>query len=235
MDKYYHFTSYNCFNSIMKNGLIPQTGFRCKSIGDDSYGVFLSKGIDRSILMYSLILSFYEKYTGYEGDRLITDNLMKIKRLIKYKNNKQIEEEIECYNSEIQKVNQIRSCGSFINYLGGLGCFLSTSGLKNVDESVLENCCYNGIIPPSNINVVNIRNKYTNEYINSLNAVLSYFMYLFPIEDILKITQDNNKNGIYKLYKYRNESDTICYNPNNYDLVEIPISYYDNQKIKTLS
>lgn len=40
MNKYYHFTSYNNLESIGINGLVPQNGIRCQSIGDKSVPYF---------------------------------------------------------------------------------------------------------------------------------------------------------------------------------------------------
>ena len=244
MGKYYHFTSYNCLYGIKTNGLVPQTGFRCQSIGDDGCGVFLSKGIENSIIMYSLMLSFYNKYTGYEGDKLISENNTRIQELMQRANlcgyNKGIYDKLNCCYSKIESVNLIRNCGSFVNYLGGYGCFLSVDDVDNVDDRSPENCYCPDVIPPCKINVVNLRNKYTGEYTNFLGNVLLHFMHLCPLEEIIKIIPDENKDGIYELYK---SIESINYNPNNFDLVEIPIDwyynnnyyYYDESKIKILT
>ena len=48
-------------------------------------------------------------------------------------------------------------------------------------------------------------------------------MNLFPIEEIIKLVPEENKNSIYRLYSYKN----IYYNQNYFDLVEIPITCYD--------
>ena len=151
----------------MKNGLIPQTGLRCNSIGDDSQGVFFSKGIDKSIVMYSLMLSFYEKYVGAEGDKIILENFNAINELKNSKDYIRFPEianiDIKYHLSLIERANLIKGCGNFINYLGGNGCFLSVNDLDGIDDNFPENCCYCHIVPPSKINVVNIRNKFTNE------------------------------------------------------------------------
>ena len=53
-------------------------------------------------------------------------------------------------------------------------------------------------------------------------------MCLFPLEEILKNVQEqDNKNSIRTLYKYRDDAKLSYYNPNNFELVEIPIMYYN--------
>lgn len=237
MGKYYHFTSYNNFYSIMEKGLIPNSGFRCKSIDDKSYGVFLSKGIDKSILMCALMLSYYEKYNIYEGQKTIDHCMNRIEYLKRRKEfectNKAIDYEIDDLFRIIDRVNMIRKCETFDSYLGGPCFFLSVNDLEGIDEEIPENCRYDKIIPPHNINVVNIINKCTGEHINSLHPVLSYFMCLYPVEEVFKITGDENRSGVLHLYQYISSLGYGYCNPYNYDLVEIPITNY-NQKIKTL-
>ena len=231
MDKYYHYTSDNCFNSIVQNGLTPQRGIRCQTINDTDYGVFMSKGIDESIKMYAFMYSFYNKFVGYEGDKLIEENKIKKQQISKNENHgldklhdiitvKQLE-------SEIKKVCQIRSYLNFFDYLGGTGRYLSINGLYGVDDSVPHNCCYNGVVPPYMINLITIRNKLTNVRISSREVILSYFMSMYPIEEVLKKTTDETKDQIYQLYDYVRHFHYDYYNPYYYDLEEIPISYYD--------
>ena len=236
MDKYYHFTSYDCIDSIKSNGLIPQNGFRCKSIGDSSCGVFFSKGMDQSIIMYALMLGFYEKYVGNEGDRIYQESLLEIQEL---ENNEKCNirknMEIKRLNSIIERVKLVKNCGSFTNYLSGDGCFLSVDNL-NVDCCMfLSNCCCGYTIPPEKINVVGVVNRFTNIYTDLREAVLSYFMYIFPIEDVLKLLPDENHSLIYRLYEYIFSLGCTC-NPYYYNLIETPISSYDcgYQNVKTL-
>ena len=81
MDKYYHFTSSNNLYSIREKGLMPHNGFRCQSILDESTGVFLSKGIDKSIIMYANMFSYYSKLIGPEGDKALSDCEIELKEL----------------------------------------------------------------------------------------------------------------------------------------------------------
>lgn len=223
MGKYYHYTSFKNLDNIIQNGLIPQTGFRCYSIKDNNCKVFLSKGIDRSIEMYSLMLSYYEKFIGYEGDKMIQDNIIEIQELNRKFPSYQIINKINECNSEIQRASMVRRCRNFDEYLGGNCCFLSVNGIEADGERSPDDCYYSEIISPRNINLVNIRDKNTNYYICDLKAVLSYFMYLFPKEYMLKIVSDESIDSIIKLYKCRDESCYAYFNPDNYELEEIPL------------
>ncbi len=234
MDKYYHFTSFNNFYNIMKKGLIPQKGFRCYSINDDNYGVFLSKGIDNSIRMYAYMLSYYEKVKGIEGDQTIQDCLNELHELYQkipsYRNKMKIDECI----STINRVNIIKRCRSFVEYLGGYGCLLSIEGIIPDNIRSLEDCRCDKVILPSNINLVSIRDKKTNYYIYNLDAVFSYLMYLYPLEKVIENVEEENCNSIKKLYKYRDESYYKNFDSSYFDLFEIPIVFYDYDYQKIL-
>ena len=273
MDKYYHFTSCNNFYSIVRLGLLPQTGFRCYSIRDNSHGVFLSKGIDKSIQMLALMLSYYEKLAGFEGNKMIFEcmsDIQILKQSIPYL--KIINDINECLSeiqtpkqgtsylkiindideciSEIQALQQgipdsknmndineclfdikraiqVKNCRNFDGYLGGCCCLLSIEGIKADDESVLNNCRYDGSISPFNISLVNIKKKDTDYYIYDFKAVLSYLMYLFPMEEVLKTVPYENHNDIKKLYYYRNTSGYLWFKPDDYELIEIPLMKYE--------
>ena len=241
MDKYYHFTTFNNLNNIITEGLIPQTGFRCKSIADDNCGVFLSKGIDKTIIMFALMFSYYNKYFGIEGDKVIAEEMNTISELEKYRNNaffnQSVEDNIKKCESVIQRVRQVQSCSDFISYLGGIGCLLSINGLSGISDTVPENCCYHGIIPPNNINIVYLGNKYRYEIVNVLYPVLSYCMYLYPIEEVIKNDKYDSKDSLYQLYKDRDSSCCTIYNLENYNMYEMPISYLNQniQRVKTLT
>ena len=241
MDKYYHFTSYNNFYKVINEGLVPQTGIRCQSIGDNRCGVFLSKGIDQSIVMFVYMYNFYKKYCGAEGDKILNEYPIEIQQLDKSANS--ISErlynkmKIEQLSREIDRVKLIRSYQDFKQYIGGDGCFLAIDGIKCVDESNPSDCLFEGIIPPSNISLVNIKNKYNNSLVSSTDFVLSYFMSLYPLETINNSVVDEVKNSLYELYRMRNTPYLSSFNSYNYELTEIPISYYNQEipKVKTLS
>lgn len=226
MNKYYHFTSLNNFNSIMQYGLKPQSGFRSYSIQDKDCGVFLSKGIKNSIQMFSHILNYYLKIVGIEGTEVIKDCKNDIQR---YNLGYTFMIDIDECNLTIKRIEDVRNCGSFQNYLGGAPCLLSIEGIKVEDESQPDNCCYKDIIPPSNIKIIALKNKYSNLYIYDLEAILSYYMNFFNINDY----SDDAKDDVEKLYSYRN------YSYNEYEIIEIPIIHfiqdYNNEKTLTLS
>ena len=230
MDKYYHFTSFNNLPSIMKCGLVPQTGFRCYSIQDNSYGVFLSKGIDKAIQMFAFMLSYYNKVTGIEGDKVIQECLKEIEE--ENKKNPYFQNILninEC-NYTINRINTIRACGSFDRYLGENMCYLSIEGITPNEESHPSNCRYDGRILPDKIKLVGLRNINTNECTYNLYSVLSYFMHIYPMNAVLKSVSENNHNDIKKLYEYKNNNFSL----NNYELIEVPlINSYNYQKIIT--
>ena len=239
MDKYYHFTNEKNFYSIMENGLIPQMGIRCQSIGDDRSGVFLSKGIIGTITMFASMLSFYEKYKGLAGDMLIEENSFEINKKLQqnfYGNDQMFDDKIIALNDEIQRVNLIRSYNTFHDYLGGAGCFLSINSLI-VDESYPENCCYKDAISTSEINVINIKKKNTEEYIYLREPVLAYFMYQYPFEMIINYVPTDYINSVRNLYMKRDIYAPLNYNPEEYELVEVPMDTYkkSNNEIKTLT
>lgn len=71
MKKYYHFTSYENLEGINEYGLLPQNGNRTRSIGDNRCAIFLSQGIQNTILMYCNILNHYIIYSGNSGTKAI--------------------------------------------------------------------------------------------------------------------------------------------------------------------
>ena len=230
MDKYYHITNYNCFNKIMMYGLIPQNGFRCQSVGDDKCGVFLSKGIYNSIIMFSSMLSYYNKYKSSEGIKEINELKKEIEGLKHAK--KHCWEEpiynkiIDDKNKAINRIIQIRNCNSFNDYLGGYGCLLSVSGIS-LDNSHPEDCCYKESISPENISLVYIKNMYTNQCIFMIEPILYYLINSIPFEEITKNATSEYKNFVHQLYSYLNNPYFFQIDPNYYSLEEIPISYYN--------
>lgn len=235
MDKYYHFTSYNCLNSISYNGLVPQTGFRCKSVNDGRFGIFLAKGMDQVINMYSLLLSLYLEQSGENGLRLIQEydnSINRIEKAINYGGSS--EQMINSLNELKEKkeiINQVYNCKSFIEYLGGEGCFLSIYGVDNIVIDNPQECFCDRIVPPSNISVVFLQNKITNEMTDSREAVLSYFMSYLSLNDFAKnpLNEDSIQSISY-LYKLREECNYLFFNKENFDLCEVPIGSYVYQK-----
>ena len=217
MEKYYHFTSFrNLYNNIITSGLIPQHGLRSYTIGDNRSGVFLSKGMDGAIVMMALIYGLYNKYNGYEGAKVIRDC------------EKGIIKDPVIY----ERACLARRIKTFDEYLGLPGCYLSINNVKRIDGDRIEDCVYKTKIYPQNISVVNLVNETTEEYINDVYSVLSYFMSKYSIDYILSLVPEENKKNIYDLYNYIRFLNIPDYS--SYKLEEVPLYPYNNQ-IKTLS
>ena len=232
-NKYYHFTSYNALNNIMIEGLKPQKGIRCQSIGDDDFeAVFFSKGMIGSIKMYAYMFRHYYKHIGFEGDNEINKSRKKIDEYEELSNKRRFYKEIyagdiEYHKSKIEKINLIRRFPTFNDYLGGYGCFLSIDKVDNISEEVPDNCCCVHTIPPTDINIIRIYNKLSSSYTNSREDVLAYFMNCVPYEVALNSVDEDNKINIENLY--RSFYNPYC-NPMWCDLIEIPLV----SKTKTL-
>ena len=106
MDKFYHFTSFNNFNSIMNYGLIPASGARSFSIGDDKNAVFLSKSIGYSIKMYAFMKGLFDKNFGENGLRDI-DSLNKEIEWLRKHNISNCEDRINEIQGIINRINFI--------------------------------------------------------------------------------------------------------------------------------
>lgn len=231
MDKYYHFTSFNNLDGIMNNGLIPQSGFRTYSIDDSNSGVFLSKGIDNSIKMYAFMFGYYNKVIGYKGTKEINDCMSEIDALSKSYKNGFTELRIKNLYSVIDRINSIRSCSNFLQYIGGYPCLLSICGIDVKDSVVLENCCYDDVISPSNISLVNLWDKYNNVYYTYFDAIVAYLKNKYPLNSF---SQDHRED-ISNLYNYINSFGFINFNPCYCDLIDVPILNYKNQKVRALN
>lgn len=227
MDTYYHFTSMNNLGNISMYGLIPKKGFRTISIQDDNAGVFLSKGINKSIQMYAFMLHYYEKYFEDETTEILKEYETKLEELKDKFQSPRIISKIEFYDYHIKRINSVRNCKSFIEYLEGPTCLLSITGIKPYDERELTNCRHNSAISPDNINLVNLRNKYTNYYIYDINIVLSYILKQIPINEIKKDIPLENHEDIDNLYNYINNTIDPNYDPNYFELVNVPLSCYN--------
>ena len=237
MDKFYHFTSSKNIGNIAKEGLVQNSGTRCQSIGDGSSGVFLSKGIDQSIVMYALMRSFYSKFYGSEGDKKLKECNDRIKKLeddIKRGGNI-VYDRLEIINQKsiIDSVKLIRSFKSFYEYMDGSCCLLRVDGITANDIEVPSNYCYHGEISPKNIELVYLINKYNGSFIYDLEPILAYLMnYYNPyaiagenVEDIISFYND--------MY-FANQP--YYYNPKVYQLSKMHISAPEqsNRNIKVL-
>ena len=236
-NKYFHFTCYNNMNNISQLGLIPQNGFRCNAINDDRVGVFLSKGIDRALVMYAAMYYQYKMICEYNVSEQI--NIIQ-KEINRWENRKNYVKDIEFINEriaklqlDIEKIKSIMQCKQFSDYLGGEGCLLSINKLNNYNSVNLEDCCYNNIIPSNNINMVFLYDKYINKYISSRELIMTYLMNYFSTSDLLRKLSNDYKDCIDILYKDKFE----YLNIDNYVLQDIPIKSYDyiNQKISPIT
>lgn len=232
MDKYYHFTSMNNLYGIYNYGLVPQKGLRSITKNDDRYGVFLSKGIKSSIAMYASMFDYYLNNSGEEGFKKIIKYQNDINNYLQLKangsNNPLIDEQIDILSKAINAINTISSCINFMDYLGGYGLLLSVDGVDDIKETIgSEDICYDNVIPPSNINVVAIRDK-NNYCFDSREWVLAYFMKMYSLNEVS--FNSEYKDNIVKLYDYMARLNFFNCNTYNYDLCEIPI--IEHQKIK---
>lgn len=236
MNQYYHFTSYQNLESICQNGLIPQKGSRTMSIGDQRCGVFLSKGIPNTILMYDHFLFHYQSHSGKNGKKGISFFKERIKINQEWAKEIPPDEngiaEIEAMKKAIEWIKQIMKYQSFSEYIQD-GCYLSVSGIQGLVEKYPEDCYTTETIPPKKIKVVTIKNKETGERIEDREKVLAYFMSMTPMESIIKGNPNViTRKTIQDLYADRAQ-DILFYNSDQFQLEEIPISDYV-QKRKNL-
>ena len=192
------------------------------------------------LAMLSLMYGFYSKYAGYVGYNEIIAKSFEIQNLQNQVNSTgllQFEKHIEIMHCEsvINNISEIRKFGNFSNYLGGEGCILSVDGLEGIIERSPYDCFYKGIIPPSKIKVVNIMDECTKECFNDREKVLTYLTYLYSLDKIIKNVPEKNINDVYLLYQYIHEFNFQYCNQSNYILKEIPISFYNYPKEKTLT
>lgn len=229
MKKYYHFTSYENLESINEHGLIPQSGGRTRSIGDNRCAIFLSEGITNAILMYSSILWHYNRHSGNMG----LESIEYYKERIEYYNDlaktipldEEYIAELEAMKKAIEWVKQIMSYKDFIEYMGD-GVYLSVENVEDINCTYPEDCYTTQSIPAERIKIIVLKNKKTGEIIDSRESVLAYFMSVTPIKSII----DNTRNVITKkiikdLYQDKLE-DISYYNKKNFELEEVPISLY---------
>lgn len=241
MNKYYHFTSYNNLESIGINGLVPQNGIRCQSIGDKKCAVFFSNGTDNATLLYLNILNFYQTHTGKNGKRLIEVCKKRIKTYRKWieinKNNKKIYlQEINKMIDIIEKINNMMKYTSF-NYYIEDGVYLTFSDIPNVIEADSSNCYTYETIPPEKIRVVILENKFTGEILDNREAILNYFLSMINLNNFKKIVFDFSELENLKKLIIERQTEIKQINSHNYSYKELRLSEYLNYtsgKIKKL-
>jgi len=229
MKKYYHFTSYENLESINEYGLVPKTGGRTRSIGDNRCAVFLSEGIENAIQMYSSILWHYNRHSGELGPKAIKYYKDRIKDYNNIGKKIPLDEEdiaeVEAMNNAIEWIKKIMSYKDFYEYMGD-GVYLSISNIGEVNPKDPRDCCITNNIPPEKIKVVLLKNKKTGEMIDSRESVLAYFMSLTPKEFIIDSTPNVvTKKLIKDLYEEKKD-DIKNYNINNFQIEEIPINMF---------
>lgn len=229
MEKYYHITSYENLESIYKNGLIPKSGNRTQSIGDKRCAVFFSKGISNAILMYSSLLHHYNSYTGENGLKIIQYYKDIVKEYLEKEKNMPLDQEdsneMEAILNAIDWIKELMKFGSFDEYIGD-GVYLTISGITNVNLDNEVDCYTSEIVSPESIKVILLKNKETGKIVDFRESVLSYFLSMIPKEDIInKIHNAVTIENIKELYDMKKE-DISYYNCDNFELVEVPISFY---------
>ena len=229
MDKYYHFTSYDNLGSINEFGLVPKSGGRTRSIGDNRCAVFLSQGVENAILMYGSMLYYYNRHSGDLGIKSIRYYKDRINQYNKIAQRIPLDEEdiaeVEAMKKAIECVKDIMEYDDFFQYIGD-GVYLSISDIDNVNLINPKDCYTTESIPAEEIKVVLLRNKETGEIIDSRDSVLAYFMSLTPKESIINNTLNVvTKKIVEDLYESKAD-DIRYYNIDNFDLEEISIRKY---------
>jgi len=229
MEKYYHFTSYENLESINEFGLIPKRGGRTRSIGDNRYAIFLSQGIINTILMYVSVLFHYERHSGDLGRNAIEYYKEKIEDYNNLSKKMTLDEEdiieIKAIKKAIESTKQIMEYNDFFEYLGD-GVYLSVSKADNMNKNDLRDCYTTNNIPAENINIIVLKNKFTGEIIVSRESILTYFMSITPIKNIVGNTSNIiTKKIVEDLYLNKLE-DMKYYNINNFEINEIPLNLY---------
>lgn len=227
MNKYYHFTSYNNLESIGKNGLVPQNGKRCKSIGDNKCAVFFSSGINNAIFLYAGILYYFNSHSGKNGELIIQNNKDKIKEYHencrKLKKSKLIE--IDFLLNEIENTKNTMQYASFEDYIED-GVYLTFKDIPNVIDTYPDDCYTNEIISAEEIKVITLVNKSTGQVIDNREAILNYFLSITPLYRFTRnICSIANLEAIKKLYIERQDC-IMIYNPYNFEYHEVELNEY---------
>lgn len=229
MDKYYHFTSYENLESINEYGLIPKSGGRTRSIGDNRCAIFLSQGIQNAILMYCSILYHYNCHSGDLGPKAIEFYKDEIKYYNELAKRIPLDDEdiaeVKAIKKAIEWINQIMEYKDFFEYMGD-GVYLSVSNIGDISSSDASDCYTTKSIAAEKVKVVLLKNKETGETIDSRESVLAFFMSVTPIKNIIDSTPNVvTKKIIRDLYEDK-LADIEYYNANNFELEEIPIGLY---------
>lgn len=235
VEKYYHITSYENLESISQNGLVPSCGGRTKSIGDKRNSVFLSQGIQNSILMYGTLLYHYNSYAGKRGLDAIKfyENKLSSYREIAKKIPPSEEDvaEMKSFDEAIVRIKEIMEFKDFNDYIGN-GVYLTISGITGINSFDPKDCYTNQIISSQKIKVVLLRNKNTGELLDNREQILAYFMSVTPIKCILNNIRNVVTIKIIKDLYDKKLNDISYYNSNNFEIEEIPIEMYIAQKRK---
>jgi len=178
-------------------------------------------------------LYHYNSYIGDLGFRAIRYYKNKIKE---YNNlsksvllNEDDKAEIIAMEKAIEWIKQIMSYETFFEYIGD-GIYLSVSNISDINTSDPRDCYTTCNIPLENISVVLLKNKETGEVIDSREAILTYFMSITPIENIVDgIKNVITEKNIRDLYDDR-LNEMKYYNKSYFELIEIPISLYFSTK-----
>lgn len=227
MSKYYHFTSYNNLESIGINGLIPQNGKRCESIGDNKCAIFFSSGINNAIFLYAGILYYYNSHSGKNGETLIENNKNRIKKFRQKLNQSKKADliAIDTMLNEIENTKKTMQYASFEEYLED-GVYLTFKDIPNVVDIYPDDCYTNENIPPEAIKVITLVNKTTGQVIDNRETILNYFLSITPLYRFTRhICSVENLEVIKKLYIERQDSFMI-YNPYNFEYHEVDLKEY---------
>ncbi len=239
MQKYYHFTSYDNVENISENGLIPQIGLRSKTIGDEKCAVFLSKGMDNAIHMYSSISWEFSQSCGDNAKSIIKDCRKTIEYYLDKINNGSLfsdeyQEIVDANRKYIELIKPLVKIKTFEEYIGD-GCYLSVSGIKGIvaRNQNYADCYYEKVVPPKNIKVVTIKDKKTKEIIDEREKILTYFMSNYEPSDLFLSKDERNAiaiRNILDMYDERTGAIYGFYNYHNYELEEVPIKEYVKKK-----
>lgn len=220
--------------SISKNGLVPKSGGRTRSIGNKRCAIFLSKGITNSILMYSSLLHHYNSYSGKRGLKAIKY----YKEEIKFYNDREKrgliyedeQVEKEAMIKALDWIKVIMEYKDFFDYLGD-GVYLTISDITDIDSYDEKDCYTTKTIAPEKIKIVLLKNKMTGEIIDFRENVLAYFMSITPIENIIDNIHNLVARTVIKELYNNKLNDIAYYNSNDFEMIEVPIyMYLENNK-----
>lgn len=243
----YHMTENKFLESILNNGLMPQQGIRSKLIEDPKTAVFYSKGFEGVIAMFFMMIECYIEYRGSEGDIHINSYNI-IKKMIEDRKAsgrdvgeyllERLAKELEI----IESINFARNCSSYKEFLGDGVCLkLNNVPLEKDDSPALTfyNSWTTSTIFPEDISIVALKHQETGELLNSKYDVINYFMSKVSLDEMKKILYDTeekeNERESHLLWKimsnyYAENKEYLGNKFKKYDIIEIPISSYLNEK-----